>query len=99
MGKSINPVITAGTVIGTCPKCGQPYTGKMDADDQEVVLACVGCNHKGIYKYHWPEELPKVQLRHKSNGQLLGPRRKSKKKKPKGDPFKLKGQLCLPGVE
>lgn len=97
MGKLIDPVITAGTVMGRCPKCREPYMGKMDADEETVELECVNCHHKGKYFYQWPDELPKVTLRHWSNGRVLGGLRKKKrrKQKEKFNPLVLPGQLSF----
>lgn len=94
MGRSIDPVITAGTVHGNCPKCREPYMGQMDADEETVELKCVGCGHNGQYFYRWPDELPKVTLRHVSNGRALGSKKRSKKRKQNPDGV-LKGQLSF----
>ena len=97
MGKRIDPRITAGTVHGSCPRCGQPFMGQMDADEPEVELKCVNCRHVGKYFYVWPDELPKVNLRHVSNGRALGGTRKKKKKKVNPDGV-IKGQLAFDGL-
>ena len=81
--------------MGSCPKCRGPFAGSMDADDVEVALECVSCNHVGRYYYHWPDELPKVILRHKSNGRRLGEKSRGKKKKKNPDGV-LAGQLPFP---
>ncbi len=95
MGKRIDPVITSGVVHGLCPKCREPFMGEMDADEKLVELKCVSCRHVGKYFYHWPDELPKVTLRHVSNGRALG--QKSKKKtKDKNPDQVLRGQLSFP---
>lgn len=72
MPKPIKPVITRGTVQGSCPKCAQPFTGEMNADDEHIQLQCVGCGHVGKYFYRWPDELPPVTLRHQNNRRLVG---------------------------
>ena len=92
----INPVITKGIVNGSCPKCGEPYTGEIDADDQDVHLSCVACGHEGLYMYYWPDELPKVNLRYKSSRQSIDRiKRKRTKRKKKNPDGKLKGQLAF----
>lgn len=99
--RAIDPVITHGTVHGRCPKCGEPYMGTFDADDQDVHLECVSCHHEGLYKYVWPDELPKVILRHRSSGQLLascGRAIKKKKIKTKNPDGALPGQMKFEGV-
>ena len=91
----INPVIIKGTVAGSCPKCSCAYTGQIDADEKEVILDCVNCGHRGEYFFHWPDELPQVLLRHKSNRQLISQVRIKKKK----DPNQLPGQLAFKGFK
>lgn len=70
--------ITQGTIQAVCPKCRQPYMGTIDADEPEVEMTCVNCRHTTLYTYVWPDELPKVTLRYKSSGQLVGLKRKSR---------------------
>ncbi len=97
MERPIDPVITSGTVHGRCPKCREPYMGQMDADSETVELECVSCHHKGRYFYRWPEELPKVTLRHWKSMELLrGSKKRRKKKKPVDPNAPLKGQLAFP---
>lgn len=95
MGRLIDPKITRGTVHGTCPKCREPFMGEMDADEESVELKCVGCGHKGSYFYRWPDELPSVILRHRSNGRVLGAKNRKAKKKKKNPDQVLKGQLAF----
>lgn len=56
-------VITKGVVHGRCPKCGEAYMGEFDADETTVDVKCVGCGKEGFYRYTWPEDLPKFNLR------------------------------------
>lgn len=98
--KSIKPRMITGRILGHCPKCGYDYSGWLNTDDKLIKLKCLSpfCDHEGLYKYHWPDELPKVILRHAKSGQLLkccknSPKRKRKKKG--GDPYRLPGQLSF----
>jgi len=96
----INPVIVKGTVQARCPKCLQPYTGELDCDQPEVILECVACAHRGVYFFHWPDELPLVTLRHKSNRRIVSrPRKGKSKKKKRTDPNRLPGQLAFSGFQ
>lgn len=91
--RKINPVIIKGVVLGSCPKCGQPYTGEIDADSKNIVLGCINCSHVGEYIFYWPDELPKVVLRHKSSRMLVGRLKKKTKRRSKYDV--LPGQLSF----
>lgn len=88
--------IISGTIQASCPVCpmGQ-YTGSIDADDETVVMQCSNCGHETYYFYRWPDELPKVTLRYKSSGQLVGLKRKSR---PRGQSDVLPGQLKFGGL-
>lgn len=95
MAKAIDPVIVSGQIMGQCPKCREPYVGQMDADSESVILECVLCHHKGRYLYRWPDELPKVILRHWKSRELLRGSKKRKKKKQKNPDGVLKGQMSF----
>lgn len=96
--KKLTPVIVKGTVQCPCPKCGGPYVGQMDADDEDVVLECQNCGHSVEYRYRWPDELPPVTLRYKSSGQLLSGLRSKPRRKKKKKTEVLKGQMAFAGV-
>lgn len=87
--------IIRGDVKGQCPKCGEPYLGSLDTDEPTVIMECVSCHHSVDYFYRWPDELPPVTLRYRSSGQLVGHRKKPKKKKLKNKNNVLKGQLSF----
>lgn len=95
MGKLIDPVIIRGTIMGRCPKCREPFMGELDADDQKVELKCVNCHHVGKYVYYWPDELPKVTLRHHKNRCVIGHAHYRRKQLANPDGV-LEGQLSFP---
>ena len=104
MSHTINPVMLSGDIMGKCPKCAGIFSGHMDKEISNnatipVSMKCLvpHCMHTGEYFIRWPDELPKVQLRHKRNRQLVssgrkGPRRKKKKVNPDGV---LRGQMAF----
>lgn len=105
MATTINPSIVSGDIMGRCPKCSNSFAGTMDYKDISntatipVSMKCLNphCRHTGEYFIRWPDELPKVQLRHTRNRQLVssgrkGPRRKKKKENPDGV---LRGQMSF----
>lgn len=99
MGKLIDPVVTSGRILGRCPRCRGDFMGFFQTESitntakAEVELDCQGCGHAGKYFFQWPDEIPKVTLRHVSNGRALGGQRKKKKRK---NPDQvLKGQLAF----
>lgn len=99
MSRAINPCIIRGLISGSCPKCTMSFTGNFHSASNDrlakvhVELTCNGCGHEGKYFFRWPDELPPVVLRHKSNGRALGGHRKKKKKKnPDGV---LRGQMAF----
>ena len=96
--KKLSLCIVKGTVQGACPKCGEPYMGELDADEQDVTLECVSCRHTVNYCYRWPDELPPVTLRYKSSGQLISGLRSRKKKKKKISTV-LKGQMSFEDLQ
>lgn len=101
MGHKIDPVIVNGNIKGSCPRCEAPYWGIFHIDDSamsntakvSIEMVCQICEHKGVYFYQWPDELPKVTLRHWSNGRALGEKRRKKRKK-NADGV-LKGQIAF----
>lgn len=100
MGRLINPVILGGEVLGFCPKCRGAYRGHIHfsqiKDENikiDVTLRCNQCGHSGDYFVSRDDGLPKVDLRHSSNGRLLGKRRKRVKKK--NPDHVLRGQLAF----
>lgn len=63
LDEKFEAVITKGTVHGECTKCCQPFLGKYDCDEPEVVLECVSCLHKQTFYHKWPDDLPDIYLR------------------------------------
>lgn len=100
MGRKIDPVVTSGFIMGRCPRCHGDFSGLFNTAEidlrakTEVELECTNCQHVGKYFFQWPDEMPKITLRHVSNGRALGGNRKKKKKK-KFNPLVLPGQLVF----
>lgn len=104
MSKPINPVVIDAEIMGRCPQCRGDFKGFMDMTLMKqnatipVHLKCFQCGHLGNYFVNWPDELPKVQLRHKRNRQLVssGVVRKRRRRKENKNPDQvLKGQLAF----
>lgn len=96
--KKLDPRVTSGTIQCSCPKCGEPYMGQFDADEEDVVMECVSCHHTVNYCYRWPDELPAMTLRYKSSGQLISGLRAKPRRKKKKKTDVLKGQMAFEGV-
>lgn len=65
MRKKVEFSVTEGQVFGQCPKCAEPFLGKFDCDgdDQAVTVECVNCHFKQLFKWTWPDDLPKFHLK------------------------------------
>lgn len=103
MSRLIDPRVVSGTIMGTCPKCRQPFMGQFDADEERVELTCVSCRHVGRYLYRWPDELPVPFLRHRKNQYLLetsfvAPARQRRQRSKNNPDNVLAGQLKFKGV-
>lgn len=101
MGRLIDPVVTSGRVLGRCPRCRGDFMGFFQSESltntakSEVELDCQQCGHAGKYFFQWPDEIPKLTLRHVSNGRALGAKNRKARKKKRNPDNVLKGQLAF----